>query len=219
MVSRDADLLYDNCSTLSTLQGQDHHIIGYDLLKLMSGEEPNTHGFLVENLGESNILVNCAGLANYRTLPKLTNEGIVDTVGLNLVAPILLSKMAIQPMLRLQAKTKIKPSILNISSMLSSTGMSISGTVPYAALKAGILGLTEALATELNGKIRVNAVLPYLVPETDMGKAASKSLPTVALQDVVDICEKVITDDTINGKFVVADGKGYRTVKMDYNAS
>lgn len=215
MLARDSDMLYDNISTLSKLKKQEHKFIGYDLMHLVQGKEPDNHGFLVENLNESTILVNCAGLANYRLLPKLTNEAIVDTVGLNLIAPILLSKMAISPMLKLLKSLKVTPNIVNVSSLLSSLGVTISGTVPYCALKAGILGLTESLAAELNGKIRVNAVLPALVPETDMGKAASKNLPKVALDDVVEIFEKVVTDESVNGKFIIADGKGFRPVKID----
>ncbi|KAM9908850.1 hypothetical protein OXX69_005894 [Metschnikowia pulcherrima] len=83
-------------------------------------------------------------------------------------------------------------------------------TSPYAASKAGLLGFTESLAAELGGKIRVNAVLPALVPETEMGRSGSPKLPTVSLEEVVQACENVIMDESMNGKFVAADGKETR---------
>lgn len=211
MVARNEDLLVDNLKNLPTPNNQQHKYVSYDLMSLARGEKPNSHGFLVENLENASVLVNCAGLATYKLLPKLTNDGILDVVDLNLVAPILLCKMAIPSMLR-QGKLGAVPSILNISSLLSATGTAISGTTAYAALKAGLLGLTEALAKELNGKVRVNAVLPALVPETDMGKSGSASLPVVSLLDVVDTCVKVLEDESLNGKFVPADGGEFRTL-------
>ncbi|SGZ50156.1 CIC11C00000003571 [Sungouiella intermedia] len=211
MVARNEDLLVDNIRKLPTSKDQQHKYVSYDLMSLARGVKPNNHGFLVENLEKANILINCAGLATYKLMPKLTDDGILDVVDLNLVAPILLSKMAIPSMLKQGRRTPV-PSILNISSLLSATGTAVSGTSAYAALKAGLLGLTEALAKELNGKIRVNAVLPALVPETDMGKNASANLPTVSLLDVVDTCVKVLEDESVNGKFVPADGGKFRTL-------
>lgn len=214
MVARNEDLLIDNLRKLPTKGDQKHNYVSYDLLLLAKGVDAPNHDSLVSHLASSLILVNCAGLATYKLMPKLTNEGILDVVDLNLNVPILLSKMAIPTMVKLGRLQKITPQILNISSLLSSTGFSVSGTTAYAALKAGLLGLTEALATEMNGKIRVNAVLPALVPETDMGKGAAALLPTVALKDVVDTCVKVLEDEKLNGKFVPADGKEFRTLNL-----
>lgn len=212
MVARNQDLLVDNLKKLPTPENQQHKYVSYDLMSLARGVEPDNHLLLLENLQQSSILINCAGLATYKLMPKLTTDGILDVIDLNLVAPILLSRLAIPSMVKLGRQEKVAPSILNISSLLSSTGTAVSGTVAYAALKSGLLGLTEALAKEMNGKIRVNAVLPALVKETDMGKSASASLPDVSLKDVVDTCIKVLEDDSINGKFVPADGSEFRTL-------
>lgn len=57
-------------------------------------------------------------------------------------------------------------SIVNVASLLGTHGGH--GAVAYAASKAGVLGFTRALASELGRqKIRVNAVVPGYV-ETDM---------------------------------------------------
>ena len=59
-------------------------------------------------------------------------------------------------------------SIVNIASLTGQTGHSIT-SVAYCAAKAGVIGLTRRLATELAPKIRVNAVAPSVI-ETDMVK-------------------------------------------------
>lgn len=123
--------------------------------------------------------------------------------------------MAVKPMIK-NLRQQGTPSILNISSVLSLTGLTTPGTTLYAALKAGILGFTESLAAELNGKVRVNAVLPGLVTETDMGKNATVGgkFPIVSLEEVVDSCVEVICDETLNGQYILADGKGFRSLNV-----
>lgn len=216
MVSRTELLLADTLDQLPTDSSQKHDYLLYDLLKLYREAGTSKTEELTETLSQSSILVNCAGIANHNLLHKLSNEAVVNTLQLNLLSPILLSKIAIMPMIKHLRKTKIVPNILNISSMLSLSGVTIGGTTPYAALKAGLLGFTQSLLNELNGKVRVNAVLPGLVPETEMGKTGSKSLPSVSLADVISTCEKIITDTDYNGDLIVADGKGFRKLEQIY---
>jgi 3-oxoacyl-[acyl-carrier protein] reductase len=61
--------------------------------------------------------------------------------------------------------------IINVSSIIALRGFS--GLVGYAATKAGLVGMTRALARELGGRnIRVNAIAPgYL--ETEMSESLS----------------------------------------------
>lgn len=216
MVSRNEALLSDTLDKLSTDSDQKHDYVVYDLLKLMREAGTSRTDELSKTFNESSILVNCAGVANHNLLYKLSNEAVADTLQVNLLSPILLSKMAIMPMIKHLRKTKVVPSILNISSMLSLSGVTIGGTTPYAALKSGLLGFTQSLLNELGGKVRVNAVLPGLVPETEMGKTGSKSLPQVPLADVIETCEKVITGSEYNGDLIVADGKGFRKLEQTY---
>lgn len=216
LVSRTEQLLSDTLEQLSLGQDQVHDYVVYDLAKLMRDSGTSKVEELNKTLAESSILVNCAGVANHSLLHKLQSETIANTLQVNLLSPILLSKMALMPMLKHLRKLKIMPQILNISSMLSLSGVTIGGTTPYAALKAGLLGFTQSLLGEMNGKLRVNAVLPGLVPETDMGKTGSKSLPSVSLKEVIDTCEKVITDQELNGALIVADGKGFRKLEQVY---
>ncbi|KAM3079565.1 hypothetical protein ACMFMG_005980 [Clarireedia jacksonii] len=72
--------------------------------------------------------------------------------------------------------------IINISSLLGMKGGK--GSAAYAASKAGVLGLTRALAAELGpAGIRVNAIVPGYI-ETDMTKAMEASARTEALNAI-----------------------------------
>lgn len=214
MVARNELLLQVNLTKLAISGNQVHNYVPFDLADLGKGKETEAAGYpsLVENLKEATYLVNCAGVATYALLAKTPNDTISNVIELNLTSPIILSKIALDPMLRLLRKNNVVPCILNVSSMLSSTGHTAPGTSAYAALKAGLLGFTESLAAELKGKIRVNAALPVLVKETDMGLAASNKLNTVPLATVVDTCTRVLTDETLNGKFVPIEGPEYTTL-------
>lgn len=213
LVSRTKHLLSDALDELSTDFNQKHEYLLYDLLKLLHEFGTSKTDQLAWAFSKSSILVNCAGMANYDLLYKLSSEAIASTLQLNLLSPILLSKMAIIPMIKLLRTSKVVPSILNISSMLSLSGVTIGGTTAYAALKAGLLGFTQSLLNELGGKVRVNAVMPALVSETDMGKSGLKSLPSVLLSDVIDTCEKVLVDSEYNGELIIADDKGSRNCR------
>ena len=208
MVARNEQRLLKNLEHLDKRHGQSHQYSVIDLSKMSTYESCESR--VKDLFKDASLLINCAGVTNHNVLAKLTTEAIASTINLNLTAPILLSRLAIMPFLRLLKKTGVTPSIINMSSMLSISGVTIPGTSPYAALKAGLLGFTESLAAELGGKIRVNAVLPALVPETAMGRSGSPKLPTVLLEEVVQACENVIMDESMNGKFVVADGKETR---------
>lgn len=210
MVARNGSLLEDEVKNLPTPSNQHHSTVEFDLLELVNNEKGSSSGEMLEALSDCTHLINCAGVAHNKLFMKVSHAEMLSTFHTNLVAPMLLSQMAINPLMSFLKKSGLKPSILNIGSMLSISGVTIPGTAPYAALKAGLLGFTQSLAAELNGKIRINAVLPALVPETDMGKTGSKKLPQVPMEKVLDVCEEMIIDDVYNGQFAVADGNGFR---------
>lgn len=207
LVAKNEDLLKKNLADLPRDSNQLHNYVLVDLVNLKSSAP--SYKSLQKSFEGSSILVNCAGATTHALLSRISEDSIKDIVALNLTAPILLSKMALTPMRKVAQKSAITPQILNVGSMISCIGLTIPGTVAYSALKAGLLGLTESLAAELRGKIRVNAVLPALVPETDMGKLASQSLPKVKLDTVVEECMKVI-EGGMNGEFIKVGGETTR---------
>lgn len=193
LLARNKDLLEQTKRELPTQHQQAHRMLPIDL------QDHNQLPNVIPYLNDCSILINCAGITNHKLLPRMPEEEIVNTININLTVPILLSRLAIKPMLKVKHMT---PSIINISSILSLMQYSTAGTSVYAALKAGLDGFTRSLSTELRGKIRVNSILPSLM-ETDMGEGAQLDVNPVAVETVVQEVLNTIRDETINGECIV----------------
>lgn len=200
LVARNESLLKQNVALLSS---EGHH--DYSVIDL---EQPDYRqlSFLLQN---KSILVNCAGITNHSLLARLSDEEIFSTIQVNLTMPIVLAKLSYKNMLKMNSD--MKPTILNIASVLSYTGITMPGTLVYAALKAGLLGFTQSLAAEAKGKIRVNSLLPGLIAETDMGKSVGKGIKSIALDDCAQQAVDMITDQKLNGSNIIYDAKGKRS--------
>jgi len=112
-------------------------------------------------LGPIDILVNNAGIARDQLLMRVSDEDVQKTLAVNVHGAIYCSRAAIRPMMR--AKTG---RVVFLSSVVGEMGNA--GQAAYAASKAGLIGLTKAMAKELAPRnIRVNAVSPGFI-ETDM---------------------------------------------------
>ncbi|KAI9679507.1 MAG: hypothetical protein M1817_005529 [Caeruleum heppii] len=107
------------------------------------------------------ILVNAAGLAHSSLFMKTTPALIEDVVQTNLMGTMWACREMVKGMVR-----RRRGCIINISSLLGVKGGT--GSVAYAASKAGILGLTRSLAAEVGPfNVRVNAIVPGYI-ETQM---------------------------------------------------
>ena len=114
--------------------------------------------------GRIDALVNNAGIAD-QTAPTLeqTAEAFDKVLSVHLRGAFLMSQQVIAQMLRQPRDTRgNRGAIVNIGSIASFGG--IPGRNAYSAAKAGVLGMTRALATEWARQgIRVNAVAPGYV--------------------------------------------------------
>jgi 3-oxoacyl-[acyl-carrier protein] reductase len=114
--------------------------------------------------GSLHILVNNAGISRDGLVLRMKDEEWSATLGVNLNGAFFCSRAAARLMLK--AKTG---RIINISSVVGEMGNA--GQVPYVSSKAGMLGLTKAMAKELASRnITVNAITPGFI-ETDMTAA------------------------------------------------
>jgi acetoacetyl-CoA reductase len=111
-------------------------------------------------LGPIDVLVNNAGITRDDLIMRLSEEDWRDVIDTNLGGAFFTSKSVSRPMLK-----RRKGTIVNISSIVGVHGNA--GQSNYAASKAGLIGLTKALAKELGGRgIRVNAIAPgYIATE------------------------------------------------------
>lgn len=110
---------------------------------------------VAQRLGRLDILVNNAGVAHPASALKLSRENWQAVIDTHLTGSFLCAKHAAAVMAARGEGGKI----INIGSMYSLFGPP--NLVSYASAKAGILGLTRALAVELaRHRIQVNALLP-----------------------------------------------------------
>lgn len=123
--------------------------------------------------GPLSILVNNAGLTRDRLALRITDDDWNAVLEVDLAAPFRLARAALRGMLRRRAGR-----VINIGSIIGSTGNA--GQANYAAAKAGLIGLTKALAQEVAPRgITVNAVAPGFIvtPMTDaLGEAQRTKL-------------------------------------------
>lgn len=145
----------------------------------------------VERCGRLDVLVNNAGICPFRTIFEITDDVWEQTLRTNLFGTFVTSQVAAQAMAK-----QGSGAIVNISSVSSYIGSSTQ--VHYCASKAGINGVTAALAVALGPmNIRVNAVLPSGV-RTDINREqwegkpeTPPGLPVNRLAQPLDIAQAV----------------------------
>ena len=121
---------------------------------------------VVSEFGPIDCLINNAGVASFSLFTDLTLDMWNEHLSVNLTGAFLYSKAVIPGMV-----AKKQGRIINITSMWGITGSSCE--VHYSTAKAGIIGMTKALAKELGPSgITVNAIAPGLI-DTDMNGCLS----------------------------------------------
>ncbi|GJD95964.1 3-oxoacyl-[acyl-carrier-protein] reductase [Methylobacterium iners] len=114
-------------------------------------------------LGGLDILVNNAGITRDNLFLRMKDEEWDAVIAVNLTAAFRLSRAAVKGMMRRRYGR-----IVNIGSVVGSTGNP--GQVNYAAAKAGLVGMTKALAAEVASRnLTVNCIAPGFIisPMTD----------------------------------------------------
>jgi 3-oxoacyl-[acyl-carrier protein] reductase len=115
----------------------------------------------LEQFGGLDVLVNNAGITRDRSVARMSESDWSDVLDVNLSGAFLYSQAAVGLFMR-----QMGGRIINITSISALRG--VPGQANYSAAKAGMIGLTKAMARELGPfNVTVNAVAPGYI-ETQM---------------------------------------------------
>lgn len=170
---------------------------------------------VVGHFGRLDALVNNASTFYPTALCDVTANDWSQLMGSNLQAPLFLSQAAAPHLLRSATAALGGSCIINITDIHAERPMA--GYVVYNIAKAGLRGLTHALARDLAPNIRVNAVAPGAIEWPDDGQIAAgereRILAHVPLQreggaaQIAEAVKYLICDATyVTGQTINVDG-------------
>ncbi len=120
----------------------------------------------IERFGRIDILVNNAGVTRDQLMLRMKRDDWDAVLATNLTAAFTTVQAVLKPMIKQRYGR-----IVNITSVVGQAGNA--GQANYAASKAGLIGLSKAVALEVASReVTVNAVAPGLI-DTDMTRAIS----------------------------------------------
>ena len=165
---------------------------------------------VIERFGRIDILINNAGITRDGLVMRMKEEDYDAVMDTNLKGTFNMCRHITKPMLKQRAGT-----IINMSSVVGLMGNA--GQVNYAASKAGVLGLTKALARELGSRhITVNAIAPGYI-ETEMTEVLSDKVKKAmydqiplkrfgSTKEVAQTVEFLIKNKYVTGQVIEVNG-------------
>lgn len=166
--------------------------------------------YCTEKYGKIDVLINNAGISQIKLFTEISDDDWNNIINTNLTSVFLVSQEVTRNMIQNQSGC-----IINISSMWGDVGASCE--THYSASKAGVNGLTKAMAKELGlSNIRVNAIAPGVI-DTDMNKNLSdetinmlkENIPLNKIgkaEDISKCAEWLIEDNYTTGQIIAVNG-------------
>ena len=159
---------------------------------------------VLARFGKVDILVNNAGVTRDQLVMRMKRADWDDVINTNLTAPFLLTQAVIGTMLKQRWGR-----IINITSIFGQIGQA--GQANYASSKAGLIGLTMAVAREVASRnITVNAVAPGWIETAmtsvlpaELKESMVKNIPLGRAGTDLDVAHAV--------KFLASEEAGYIT--------
>lgn len=186
-----------------------------ELARVLGGAEKRSTGYLAtdlarpescrlladratQHLGQIDVLINNAGTGTYKPFLDWGEGEIIDTLSLNLVAPMLLSHAVLPQMLQ-----RGRGSIINVASDLARRPLA--NMAPYVGSKFGVLGFGASLHREVRARgIKVTTVLPGIIDTSFNGAvegskdsrwALSSRAVAGSIADLLDLPDNVVIDE------------------------
>jgi 3-oxoacyl-[acyl-carrier protein] reductase len=142
-----------------------------------AGQSTNLVEEISKEFGSLSILVNNAGITQDQLAMRMKDEEWDAVITTNLTAVAQLSRAVLRGMMKAKHGR-----IINITSVVGSAGNP--GQMNYAAAKAGVAGMSRALAREIGSRnITVNCVAPGFI-DTDMTRALTEQQVAALLQQI-----------------------------------
>lgn len=142
-----------------------------------AGQSTNLVDEITKEFGSLSILVNNAGITQDQLAMRMKDEEWDAVITTNLTAVAQLSRAVLRGMMKAKHGR-----IINITSVVGSAGNP--GQMNYAAAKAGVAGMSRALAREIGSRnITVNCVAPGFI-DTDMTRALTEQQVAALLQQI-----------------------------------
>lgn len=166
--------------------------------------------YVIRKYEKIDILINNAGISQIKEFTKLTEDDWNVMINTNLNSVFYMTKEVVENMIHNK-----NGCIINISSVWGMVGSSCE--VHYSTAKAGVIGMSKALAKELGpSNIRVNVVAPGFI-NTDMAKDLSENeineiineIPLMRIGEPEDITKSVkwlIEDNLMTGQVISPNG-------------
>jgi NAD(P)-dependent dehydrogenase (short-subunit alcohol dehydrogenase family) len=156
---------------------------------------------LVREAGDIDVVVHNAGIELNKRFVELTDEELDHMTQVNLLAPMLLTRDLLPGMLE-----RGRGHVVFIASMSGKVGVSCNE--PYAATKAGLIGLTRSLRAEFrDAPVGFSVVSPGFIAETGMyersanraPRLAGEAAPAKVAYATMKAIDKDLPDVTVNG--------------------
>lgn len=173
-------------------------------------EVKNLINFIIEKYEHIDVVINNAGISQIKLFTEITDEDWNKMLQTNLTSAFYVTQEAVPSMIQQKSGC-----IINISSVWGIVGASCE--VHYSVAKAGLDGMTKALAKELgSSNIRVNSIAPGII-NTEMNKELSEQelenianeipLEKIGYPHSITNCVKwLIEDDYTTGQIISVNG-------------
>lgn len=154
-------------------------------------------------LGSPQILINSAAVFSPQPLADAAFDSANKVLAINLIAPIILSKLFVKNLSKSEGK-EIIGKIINMVDVGARSPWA--NYTVYCASKAGLLAATKSMAKELAPGICVNGIAPGVIT---LPKDAAPAKRTGTIEEVTSAVLFLLDNDSITGRIINIDsGKG-----------